>query len=79
VIGTSEGVGITNQESTIIKYLYDNLNKNGLYLKHKQNYDYSINVIKEKNAERHIFSEVGNNVIKNPFMQILKSLNLINK
>jgi hypothetical protein len=76
--GTSAGTGITNQDSTIIKYLYDNLNKNGLYLKHKQNYDYIIKVIKEKNAERHIFSEVGNNVVKNPLMEILKNLNLIN-
>jgi len=75
-VGKSKGIGITNQDS--IKYLSDNLNKNELYLKDKQNYDYILKVIKEKNAERHIFSEVGNNVIKNPLMEVLKSLDLLN-
>ena len=76
--GSSTSTGIITQDSSIIKYLYENLNKYGLYLEHKQNYDYIIKVIKVRNAERHIYSEVGNNVIKNPLMEILKSLDLIN-
>lgn len=76
--GTSSGTGITNQDSEIIKYLYENLNIYGLYLEYKQKYDYVIKVIKEKNAERHKYSDVGNNVIKNPLMEVLKNLNLIN-
>ena len=76
--GTSRNTGITNQDSAILKYLYENLHKYGLYLAHKQNYDYVMKVIKEKNSERHIYSEVGNSVIKNPLMKVLKSLNLLN-
>ena len=76
--GTFSTTGIITQDSLIIKYLYENLHKYGLYLEHKQNYDYIIKVIKAQNAERHIYSEVGDNVIKNPLMQVLKSLDLIN-
>lgn len=64
--GTSTNTGITNQDSTIIKYFKENLEQYKCYLQHRQKYDYIINGNGSGKAD------------SNHFLNTLKKYNLIN-
>ena len=64
--GTSTNTGITNQDSTIIKYFKENLEQYKCYLQHRQKYDYIINGNGSRKAD------------SNYFLNTLKKYNLIN-
>ena len=65
--GESSSSGITNQDSSIIKYLKDNLQKYNCYLQHNANYQYRINGGKSN----------GHLGKSNIFLNTLKKYNLV--
>lgn len=75
--GVSKNTGISNQDSPILHYLSRTLPKYDMYLQYHRKYDYSMNVINDKNVCKKYNSSGATNRI-NPFLEVLRETGMIN-